>query len=724
VTRGGNITGQPQRVTCKNIENRFAVELSTEEEVIPEEVIDGLTGLGCERRTTGVRDNGAARKARGPAGTSDSLHEIHLFVVVEVGLVEESDIAHCRQAQEKTRPPHSTTGVKADRASLAFDRVKLPEIVPGRVLRRAVESYVVLKLSVRRGDVRRQHADRWITGGNPHEFRERGRVDNRVVVQDPGELGSLVERVAKSKVVPTCVAEIRAGLYEVVGTGCQRFFAAWRLQASVVDDDNALLGRRNGGERFQAGPRCRPAIPVENDEKHPRRAVVGGRMFQRHRRGRPLHPRTGYREDLPILEKLEDRIPSMPVTERRDFQAVRALQIERDASPRVLWFSHNAAIGGAEIGMHEGVQALRNRGIHASVVIPRDGPLADRLRNDGFAVFVHPYRWWMSLLPSRAGRAKNLFALIDLRARRLLAALIREARADVVITNTIAIAAPAIAARTAGVPNIWYVREYGRDDHSLEFDLGSRLSYRLIDRLSTAVVVNSHTLQAYLHEHGVRKAQVVAYAVEVPERVARPSPSSTSFQLALVGTVKPGKGHEDAVRALVQVVEAGTDAQIAFVGPTLAPYQEHISELAADLGVHDRIRFTGFLEDPFSEVAAADVCLVCSRREAFGRSTIEAMKCARPVIGAASGATAELVQHEVTGLLYSPGDVAGLAAAIVRLDRDRELLARLGEQAHDWSTARFNLARYGEDLERVVSTVLAASRDTLAQARPKRGPRR
>ena len=407
------------------------------------------------------------------------------------------------------------------------------------------------------------------------------------------------------------------------------------------------------------------------------------------------------------------------MTERRDVQAVRASQIDPGASPRVLWFSHNSVIGGAEIGMHEAVRALRERGVTSSVVVPRDGPLADRLRDDGVAVFVHPYRWWMSLLPSRAGRAKNLLALIDPRVRRRLAALIRDARADVVVTNTIAIGAPAIAARIARVPNIWYVREYGRDDHSLEFDVGSRLAYRLIDSLSAAVVVNSGTLRAHLQEHGVHKAEVLAYAVEVPEGVVRPRPSKPTLQLALVGTVTPGKGQEDAVRAVARVVEAGTDVQLAFVGPTLAPFRDSISKLASDLGVRDRIRFTGFVDDPFAEMAAADVCLVCSRREAFGRSTIEAMKCARPVIGAASGATAELVQHEVTGLLYSPGDVAELAAAIVRLDRDRKLLARLGDQAHEWSTNRFNLERYGEDLERVVSTVLAA-RGTAARARPRR----
>lgn len=385
---------------------------------------------------------------------------------------------------------------------------------------------------------------------------------------------------------------------------------------------------------------------------------------------------------------------------------------------RVLWFSHSSAVGGAEIGLHEAVTALRHRGIESTVVVPSEGPLVGRLRRANVPVLVHPYRWWMTLAPSRKGRTKNLLALLDVRRIRRLARLIESTGAGVVVTNTITIALPAIAARFAGVGNIWYVREYGRDDHSLEFDVGDRLAYRLIDRLSRAVIVNSRTLRAHLLDHGVTAAEAVAYTVAVPDGCTQPPPSGETLQLVLVGTVKPGKGHEDAVRALSGAIARGTRARLTFVGPALDTFSETVSRLAGELGVEEHVRFTGFLEDPFVEIAAADVCLVCSRREAFGRATIEAMKCGRPVIGAASGATAELVQDEVTGLLYPVGDVDALCEAIVRLDGDRDLLVELGARAREWASDRFTEERYGRDLERVVERVYARTSPRSASPVP------
>jgi glycosyltransferase involved in cell wall biosynthesis len=384
---------------------------------------------------------------------------------------------------------------------------------------------------------------------------------------------------------------------------------------------------------------------------------------------------------------------------------------------RVLWFSHSSSLGGAELGLHEAVSALRRRGVESIVVVPNDGPLVARLRDDGLAVLVQPYRWWVSLGPSRDGRLKNILAIFDIRRIRRLAALIKSTGADAVVTNTITIGLPALAARSAGVGNIWYVREYGRDDHSLEFDVGDRLAYWLIDRLSSAVIVNSLALQAHLLEHGISRAELVSYAVDVPDGYAQPPPSGETLQLVLVGAVKPGKGHEDAVRALAGVLEQGTRARLTFVGPALSTFGDAISKLAVDLGVQEHIRFTGFLDNPFPEIAAADICLVCSRREAFGRATVEAMKCARAVVGAASGATAELIEDEVTGLLYEPGDVGGLRDAITRLDRDRDLLARLGENARIWASGHFTAERYAEDLELVVVRVCGETRAANASRR-------
>jgi glycosyltransferase involved in cell wall biosynthesis len=229
------------------------------------------------------------------------------------------------------------------------------------------------------------------------------------------------------------------------------------------------------------------------------------------------------------------------------------------------------------------------------------------------------------------------------------------------------------------------------------------------------VVVNSMTLRAHLLQHGIRSVDAVSYAVRVPDGYGGPPPPADELRLVLVGAVKPGKGQEDAVRAVAAARAAGTPATLTLVGPTLAAFRELVSRDALELGVAEHVRFTGFLENPYSEIANADICLVCSRREAFGRATIEAMKCGRPVIGAASGATAELVQDGVTGLLYEPGDPDALRDAIVRLDRDRELLSRLGEQARAWATGRFTVEGYARDLKQMIERVRSADVTSLSR---------
>ena len=83
--------------------------------------------------------------------------------------------------------------------------------------------------------------------------------------------------------------------------------------------------------------------------------------------------------------------------------------------------------------------------------------------------------------------------------------------------------------------------------------------------------------------------------------------------------------------------------------------------------------------EPVKVWQEADVALMCSRAEAFGRVTVEAMKASLPVCGTDSGGTPEIVIDGVNGLLFEPGSSASLASALVRLEADenfRETLAR------------------------------------------------
>src|SRR5690606_28010068 len=104
----------------------------------------------------------------------------------------------------------------------------------------------------------------------------------------------------------------------------------------------------------------------------------------------------------------------------------------------------------------------------------------------------------------------------------------------------------------------------------------------------------------------------------------------------------------------------GVDVELEIVGDGRESYGATLRAIVDELNVGDRVRFAGYQDDPFPLMKAADAVLVCSTAEAFGRVTVEAFLAGRPVIGAASGGTAELIEQG-GGLTYTPGDVDGLA---------------------------------------------------------------
>jgi glycosyltransferase involved in cell wall biosynthesis len=131
------------------------------------------------------------------------------------------------------------------------------------------------------------------------------------------------------------------------------------------------------------------------------------------------------------------------------------------------------------------------------------------------------------------------------------------------------------------------------------------------------------------------------------------------------------------------------------VGGGKAEFRQELLDLAAKLGVPDRIRLVGHLEDMPAALLAADVVAHCSTDpEAFGRTVIEAMAMARPVVASGIGAPPELLRHGHDGWLVPPGFPEALADAIgVVLALPESERRAIGERAREEVLARFTTRR-------------------------------
>jgi len=173
--------------------------------------------------------------------------------------------------------------------------------------------------------------------------------------------------------------------------------------------------------------------------------------------------------------------------------------------------------------------------------------------------------------------------------------------------------------------------------------------------------------------------------------------------IAIVGQLTPRKGQLELVRAFAQVLSKIPRATLLIVGAALFNRDEEYCALlkrtAQELGIEERVRFTGARSDVTAVMQALDLLTINSSAEPFGLVAVEAMACGTPVLAAASGGIPEIIEHGKTGWLVPRCDEQTLAAAIVSLGCQPPLRRFLAEQGKNHVRSRFSAGRYLTELQ-------------------------
>lgn len=221
-----------------------------------------------------------------------------------------------------------------------------------------------------------------------------------------------------------------------------------------------------------------------------------------------------------------------------------------------------------------------------------------------------------------------------------------------------------------------------------------------------AIIAVSRSLKERLCELGTPedKVTVLRNGVDLElfqplnRRHIREQLGVTGTLLLSVGNLIEQKGHDLAIRALVDI----PNAQLIIIGR--GPNERSIRELAASLGIGDRVRFLDNL--PQAELVryynAADVLVLASVSEGMPNVVLEAIACGTPVVATAAGGTAEVISCPEAGELMQVRNTSGLIEAFTRLRErtpDRAATRRHAEQ-FGWSdVVRDQLALYASVAE-------------------------
>ena len=240
-------------------------------------------------------------------------------------------------------------------------------------------------------------------------------------------------------------------------------------------------------------------------------------------------------------------------------------------------------------------------------------------------------------------------------------------------------------------------------------------------RADLIVAPSADTVQRLISEQGIPpgKIQRLPWGLD-PDFEARlapavpPSPPpgfpSAGRIVLTVGRWDPAeryKGADTLIAALPRVLKSAPEASLVLVGD--GDDRPRLEQLARDLGVSEHAHFLHGLtpEQLFACYANCDVFALPSRGEGFGLVFLEAMACAKPVIGGAHGGIPDIVEDGVTGLLVPHGDVERLAQALEFLFNDPGRAREMGARGRDRVENEFSFAQFQSRLTQILDKILA-----------------
>jgi glycosyltransferase involved in cell wall biosynthesis len=383
-----------------------------------------------------------------------------------------------------------------------------------------------------------------------------------------------------------------------------------------------------------------------------------------------------------------------------------------DSPVRILYVHHNADTYGASRSLLRLLGKLRRDRFEPIVVLSEDGPLRPLLEALQVEVIVHP----VSVITRPIFRSWRIvlflanFPLSVLYIHRL----IRRKSISLVHTNTGVLVSAGLAAKMAGVPHLWHIRDWFQEFRAfwLLYSKYILWSSRRVIAVSAAMARQFPASDKVTVVHnGFSLDEFALPKPEVARQFRERFQLGQDFVVGCVGRIKLiRKGQEVLVKAAALLVKKGIQARFVIVGAPFPGNEDHLIELKRlirNLGLESYVRLTGELKDTRPAYAAMDLFVLPSAQpEPFGGVVMEAMAMGVPVIATNIGGSIDQVADGVTGFLVPPSNPEALAEKIEQLMRDPHLRLQFGQAGPRRIAQEFSLEKMVSRIESIYTEAL------------------
>ena len=332
----------------------------------------------------------------------------------------------------------------------------------------------------------------------------------------------------------------------------------------------------------------------------------------------------------------------------------------------------------------------------------------------------------LSGTPLEVFKIRNLYGPRAIRECLRLASYLKRQRIDIVHAyNFYANVFALPAARLARVPVVLgSIRDTGEN-----LTARQRAVNKMVCRLADRVIVNAEAIKRTLVAEGYRQERITVIPNGILCPPLRSTPdralhlefglSTSDVLIGVVSRIARGKGLEYFLDAAPAVAARIPTAKFLIIGDNAfnPDYREELKKQTIELGLQNRVIFTGFRLDVPNILSSLAVSVLPSLNEGLSNSLLESMAAAVPVVATNVGGNPEVVTDGETGFLVPPRNAAALADALCRVLSTPGLRNTLGQAGRQRVLKYFSNERMIQNVEQLYGDLLDAHHRKKALAR-------
>lgn len=323
------------------------------------------------------------------------------------------------------------------------------------------------------------------------------------------------------------------------------------------------------------------------------------------------------------------------------------------------------------------VRELKKMNYNPIVISKSEGYLTEKLKEIKVKYYIVNY-FDNTIGESQLGQFKHFLKYIckntiNIRANQEIKTILLKEKIDILHINASTVNVGYRAARYLGVPIVWHIREFLKEDHKVRL-IQPKKSLNEIRDANKVIAISNSIEEKYSGVINNSKLVRVYNGVNPKpfERLEKKDVNIKKIQIGIVGRIAPSKGQLEVIKAFNELKNKGySNVYLNIIGPDNdKKYKSELTQYVKKNSLKKHVLFKGPKYNVNEIWGDLDIVVIASEAEAFGRVTIEAMLANKITMGANVAGTQEILKFVDSGLLYESNNYVDLACSIEAVLKD------------------------------------------------------